>query len=662
MSVAVTWGSPATLALGRHAPEDGEPGQWAAGVVRGMGDCVAAGAQLAAQAPLSRHALLQSNTPRRAPGALLLDEPFHAPANVAEQSSSRHVDVTDVACGWGHSVFAAAPAGAVAVCGRPLDFQSTVRAVKMGGRGSKALLAASRWVGATVFGDDLGALRPALVTGSAGSAGSALDGPESCAAGAGALSGVVTSDGRILMAGYDVHGQCGLATDGKEATVAAFGETAMPRMFQESCSEGDGDVDSASAAGGAAGGGSAVSQGAAWPGMADTQVWEHAGASGFAVDLALGFHHAVAMDDEGALWAWGKGGRGEIGDGTVETRRTPRLIVAPALRRSLVEAGKAVPGAADAVIDGRAVAVAAGFRHTAAILDDGRAIIWGRLQSCSAGSGQTRPGPADDAKWPRLVTMPVQAPAVAVACGQAHTAFLCADGSICVMGLRGAGLQADATGAAEASAGHAEADGAEPMSAADVAESAEEGGPWASADIVAQPVVLCSADALLRAAGDADAAVMGADGVAQLACGASHVYAVSRGGKVARVGWRGVAEPVEPLNATGLAVRRLSLGIVHGAAVVELAGDVGPGASGGSGGERSAGESGNMPAAPAAAAETAAEAAAAAASTAEAARKEASTGAAAAGMSEEEAAVELLLQGHWSQSEGASDWARFART
>ena len=42
--------------------------------------------------------------------------------------------------------------------------------------------------------------------------------------------------------------------------------------------------------------------------------------------ITSGRYHSVALSDFGTVWAWGKNGYGELGDGTTTNRTTPVLV------------------------------------------------------------------------------------------------------------------------------------------------------------------------------------------------------------------------------------------------------------------------------------------------------------------------------------------------
>lgn len=82
-----------------------------------------------------------------------------------------------------------------------------------------------------------------------------------------------------------------------------------------------------------------------------------------------GGYHNVAVLDDGSLRAWGWNTAGQLGDGTTVDRTTPVPLSAPAL--SGVQA------------------LAGGWKHTLAVLDDGSVLAWGDNSSGQLGDGTT---------------------------------------------------------------------------------------------------------------------------------------------------------------------------------------------------------------------------------------------------------------------------------
>ncbi|MCW5943806.1 MAG: hypothetical protein KIS66_16360 [Fimbriimonadaceae bacterium] len=85
------------------------------------------------------------------------------------------------------------------------------------------------------------------------------------------------------------------------------------------------------------------------------------------VAISAGGLHALALRDDGTVWAWGHNEQGALGDGTYTTRRTPVQV----------------PGLTNVV------AISAGFLHSLAIRADGTTWAWGDNQRGQIGDGTT---------------------------------------------------------------------------------------------------------------------------------------------------------------------------------------------------------------------------------------------------------------------------------
>lgn len=141
------------------------------------------------------------------------------------------------------------------------------------------------------------------------------------------------------------------------------------------------------------------------------------------VAVSAGTHHTLAILRDGTVWAWGNTAFGQLGNGAWGLQAHSNLPV-PVLG----PAGKGVLRGA--------VAVAAGWDHSVAILQDGTVWAWG--SSCH---GQLGDGVRDSNRWS---THPVQVLGLggqgrlqrvgAVACGIHHTIALLDDGTVCAWG------------------------------------------------------------------------------------------------------------------------------------------------------------------------------------------------------------------------------------
>jgi alpha-tubulin suppressor-like RCC1 family protein len=126
------------------------------------------------------------------------------------------------------------------------------------------------------------------------------------------------------------------------------------------------------------------------------------------VKIASGLNHALAIDSTGALWAWGDNEFGQLGDGGMEGDTNVPVHVL---------------GMTNSV-----VAVAGGYNHSVVFKADGTVWTWGYNESGQLGVGNT-----DNTNIPVQVEgLPTNA--VAVAAGYNHTLALLSDGTVWAWG------------------------------------------------------------------------------------------------------------------------------------------------------------------------------------------------------------------------------------
>lgn len=140
-----------------------------------------------------------------------------------------------------------------------------------------------------------------------------------------------------------------------------------------------------------------------------------------AVDVSAGGAHVVALARGGAVYAWGRGDKGQLGIGPLpvikfKTRSPSAMPYVPFPVR--------LPGLADVS------AISAGSTHTLALLKDGTVRAWGENRWGEVGDGTTTNRDAP-------VTVPGVGKAVAVAAGgNGFSAALLADGTVMTWGNR----------------------------------------------------------------------------------------------------------------------------------------------------------------------------------------------------------------------------------
>ena len=181
------------------------------------------------------------------------------------------------------------------------------------------------------------------------------------------------------------------------------------------------------------------------------------------VSVALGLQHGLALDDNGQLYSFGKGARGQLGvpspgqnesraisdieysavpvthfcpeytmDAQLEWLNSEEKVVNIPKKHKLLSGDEA-----------KVTRIAAGLNHSAAITASNRAWIWGKntlpYDASPDGDGIKSPKTgkfADDATLPAMVNgLPPNVGIVDVAAGSHHTAFLLEDGSVYAIGV-----------------------------------------------------------------------------------------------------------------------------------------------------------------------------------------------------------------------------------
>lgn len=135
--------------------------------------------------------------------------------------------------------------------------------------------------------------------------------------------------------------------------------------------------------------------------------------------VAAGHRHTVVLKKDGTVWAWGRNGFGQLGDGTTATGRSP------------VQAN----GLSDIV------AVAAGVSHTVAVKSDGTVWTWG--SNVYGQLGYATAAPDNDSLIPKQV--PNMSDVKSIAAGSDHTVVLKRDGTAWTWGWNIAGQLGNGT-------------------------------------------------------------------------------------------------------------------------------------------------------------------------------------------------------------------------
>ncbi|MBT5735293.1 MAG: hypothetical protein HOI28_00415, partial [Euryarchaeota archaeon] len=130
-----------------------------------------------------------------------------------------------------------------------------------------------------------------------------------------------------------------------------------------------------------------------------------------AVAISSGMYHTCAILDNGEVSCWGSGGNGRLGNGDTSDKNTPTLTSSLGTGRT-------------------AIAIASGFAHTCAILDNGATSCWGVGSVGRLGNGgtsnQNLPTPTS--------SLGVGRTAVAISGGMFHTCVILDNGSVSCWG------------------------------------------------------------------------------------------------------------------------------------------------------------------------------------------------------------------------------------
>eukprot|EP00897_Mesotaenium_endlicherianum_P000217 jgi/Mesen1/10196/ME000766S09563 len=81
--------------------------------------------------------------------------------------------------------------------------------------------------------------------------------------------------------------------------------------------------------------------------------------------VACGGYHAAAIDGEGRVWTWGRGGHGQLGHESLQTEAAPRVV--------------------QRLADVRVSTVSCGGTWTAAVSEQGKLYVWGKNSECQLG-------------------------------------------------------------------------------------------------------------------------------------------------------------------------------------------------------------------------------------------------------------------------------------
>src|SRR6185503_858104 len=129
-----------------------------------------------------------------------------------------------------------------------------------------------------------------------------------------------------------------------------------------------------------------------------------AGLSANVVAISTGSNHACAVTQEGAVKCWGQNGSGQLGDGSTTSRLVPVDVVG---------------------LSSGVVKIALGFRHTCAITAAGGVKCWG-----TNGAGQLGDNWGESYSSVPVDVIGLPSKAIAIAAAFAHTCALLEGGAV----------------------------------------------------------------------------------------------------------------------------------------------------------------------------------------------------------------------------------------
>lgn len=148
--------------------------------------------------------------------------------------------------------------------------------------------------------------------------------------------------------------------------------------------------------------------------------------------IDAGFQHCIALSADGDVYTWGKGNRGQLGDGAGETSVYPVSI---ALDNFFTN--KARKQAIQEQTYTKGVAVSAGFSHTAVLGSDGNVYVWGKGMSTTAKPKKhvASMDIYEDQLIPRKIVLPDSSKAVEICCSNFSLVIKSEKGNLWAVGI-----------------------------------------------------------------------------------------------------------------------------------------------------------------------------------------------------------------------------------
>ena len=143
--------------------------------------------------------------------------------------------------------------------------------------------------------------------------------------------------------------------------------------------------------------------------------------------VSLGLQHAVCLNTEGELFAWGKGERGQLGQ---EIQLSESHTAMP-IRKALTHVDAIGKPTYQKI--GKVIQISCGLLHSAALDDNNQVMLWGKhvLSPLPTDKGSL----ASDARVPVILEGLPDKRVVQIECGSHHTSVLMEDGSVYAVGV-----------------------------------------------------------------------------------------------------------------------------------------------------------------------------------------------------------------------------------